>query len=167
MVLAVLIVILVLACSATQPTPDIDATIEAKIAIALTNVPTETPIPTETLVPTATPRPTPTPTPTPTPAAVFVNKWGTIGKDDGQFGKPIGVALAPDGRVYVVDEENARIQKFTSEGVFMTKWGTIGDGDGDVGGEFIFPWGIAVASDGSVYVADSGNYRIQRFSPGP
>ena len=41
-----------------------------------------------------------------------------------------------------------------------TQWGTYGTGDG----EFSWPEGIAVASDGNVYVADKNNYRIQKFT---
>jgi len=44
--------------------------------------------------------------------------------------------------------------------VFVTKWGTQGSGDG----ELILPQHLAVASDGMVYVADYGNYRIQNFT---
>ena len=43
----------------------------------------------------------------------------------------------------------------------MTKWGTQGTGDG----QFQNPYGIEVDSSGYVYVADSYNYRIQKFSP--
>jgi len=73
-VLAVLVGTLVVACSTVTPTPNIDATIEARVGQMLTKIPTETPIPTPTLVPTATPVtiltpvPTATPVPTPTPA---------------------------------------------------------------------------------------------------
>ena len=47
--------------------------------------------------------------------------------------------------------------------VFVSGWGTRGAGDG----QFIFPRSVAVASDGSVYVADASNDRIQKFSVGP
>lgn len=43
---------------------------------------------------------------------------------------------------------------------FLTKWGINGSGDG----QFIYPYGVAVDSSGNVYVGDSGNNRIQKFS---
>lgn len=46
---------------------------------------------------------------------------------------------------------------------FLLKWGTNGEGDG----EFSGPQGVVVAPDGSVYVSDCGNDRIQKFSVGP
>jgi len=49
-----------------------------------------------------------------------------------------------------------------SEGVFGSQWGTEGTGDG----KFQYPVGVAVASDGSVYIADTGNNLIQKFLPG-
>ena len=58
--------------------------------------------------------------------------------------------------------DNHRIQKFTSDGVFVSKWGTEGTDDG----EFDYPVGVAVASDGSVYVSETEGNRIQKFAPG-
>jgi DNA-binding beta-propeller fold protein YncE len=83
--------------------------------------------------------------------------------------EPPDGAVAPDGSVYVADIDNHRIQKFTSAGVFLTKWGTNGTGDGEFGPRIDDPMalGVAVAPDGSVYVADTENHRIQKFSVGP
>ena len=90
----------------------------------------------------------------------YVNQWGFYGIGDGQFDYPNGVAVDSYGYVYVVDNGNDRIQKFTSDGTFVTKWGSYGIGDG----EFDYPVGIAVDSSGYVYVADNGNDRIQKFT---
>lgn len=45
------------------------------------------------------------------------------------------------------------------EYIFVTTWGSAGSGDG----QFNFPWGVTVGDDGYVYVADTGNHRIQKF----
>jgi len=89
----------------------------------------------------------------------FVTKWGSQGSGDGQFNWPEGVAVDSSGYVYVADEWNNRIQKFTSSGGFVTKWGNYGSGDG----QFYKPRGVAVDSSGYVYVADTENHRIQKF----
>jgi len=93
-------------------------------------------------------------------AVAFVTKWGSYGSGDGQFNGPYGIAVAPDGSVYVDDAGNNRVQKFSATGTFVTKWGSTGSGDGQFNG----PYGIAAAPDGSVYVTDLGNNRVQKFS---
>jgi uncharacterized repeat protein (TIGR01451 family) len=95
------------------------------------------------------------------PDGTFLTKWGSDGSGDGQLDWPEGVAVAPDGSVYVADTDNDRIQKFTADGVFLNKWGGYGSGDG----KFRHPKGIAVDSSGYVYVADAFNDRVQKFTP--
>jgi len=77
----------------------------------------------------------------------------------GQFNSPRGVAVAPDGTVYVADIGNDRIQRFSATSQFLGTWGSKGSGDG----QFYYPRGVAVAGDGTVYVADTWNRRIQAF----
>ena len=67
------------------------------------------------------------------------------------------------GDVYVVDYGNDRLQKFTSTGAFVTLLGSGGTGEG----EFDRPEGSAVSGDGSLFVVDSRNNRIQKFFPLP
>jgi len=75
--------------------------------------------------------------------------WITAGNDDGHEAADGTVVLAAP----VVTAGN------TAEGVWATKWGTYGAGDG----QFVYPYGVAVA-DGSVYVTDFGNHRVQKFT---
>jgi len=49
-----------------------------------------------------------------------------------------------------------------SIGVLVSKWGVYGEGDG----QFNWPFRVAVASDGNIYVSDANNHRIQRFLSG-
>ena len=57
---------------------------------------------------------------------------------------------------------NHRVQKFTSDGTFLTQWGSGGSGPG----QFDWPRGIAVDGSGNVYVADTCNHRVQKFTVG-
>lgn len=97
-----------------------------------------------------------------TPDRVF----GSKGSSNGQLDTPRGLAVGPDGSIYISDSHNHRIQRFSDDGAFMSSWGSFASQDsGEApGGTFNEPWGIAVGSDGSVYVADTWNHRIQRFT---
>jgi uncharacterized protein (TIGR03663 family) len=73
--------------------------------------------------------------------------------------QPRGVALGPNGLLYVVDSGASKLFAFRPDGTVAFQWGRRGTGDG----EFNEPWGIAVAPTGEVYVADTWNHRIQMF----
>jgi sugar lactone lactonase YvrE len=93
---------------------------------------------------------------------------GINGNQPGQFQSPRDVAIAPDGTLYVADSGNHRIQHIAldDQGGFkvLKTWGSFGEGANVPGGIFNEPWGIAVGPDGSVYVADTWNHRIQKFT---
>ena len=48
--------------------------------------------------------------------------WGEPGSGPGCFNLPHGLALGPDGLLYVADRQNNRIQIFTPEGSFVNEW---------------------------------------------
>ncbi len=92
---------------------------------------------------------------------------------DGQFlrdwrmpewsaGKPTGLDVGPDGKVYAADTHYSRIVIFQPDGTLVEMFGTRGDGPG----QFRLPTDVAVAADGCLFVAEyGGNDRISKFSP--
>jgi sugar lactone lactonase YvrE len=87
--------------------------------------------------------------------------------DPVQLVEPRGVAVAPDGTVYIADSRSNRIVHISENGDFLNAWGTFGESTVDAAapaGSFREPWGVAVGPDGSVYVADTWNHRIQKFT---
>jgi len=98
-----------------------------------------------------------------------INEWGTFADGvntpigEGTFNEPWGVAVGPDGSVYVTDTWNHRIEKFSSSGRFITAWGSFGQGTAP--DAFYGPRGLAVDAKGRVYVTDTGNKRVVVFDP--
>ena len=90
--------------------------------------------------------------------------WSGNGLDT--FDRPTGVAVAPNGDVFVTDghmpnqHNSARVVKFSKDGRFIKTWGHRGAAPGD----FDEPHDIFIGgSEGHVYIADRRNNRIQVF----
>jgi sugar lactone lactonase YvrE len=71
------------------------------------------------------------------------------------------VAVDAAGNVYVVDENNDRVEKFDSNGRFLLQFGSRGSGPGQLNG----PGHVALDPQGNVIVSDEGGYRVEKFSP--
>lgn len=86
---------------------------------------------------------------------------GRRGTAEGEFNLPRDVTLAADGRLYVVDSGNFRVQVFEQDGKFVRAFGSIGRQFGN----FARPREIAVDHQGVVYVSDAAFGNMQLFNP--
>jgi sugar lactone lactonase YvrE len=110
-----------------------------------------------------------------TPGGEVVTVAGsTWGLRDGsgaeaQFYTPHGLAVGPDGAVYVADGDNHAIRKIV-EGPVGASVSTLAGGiEGPADGtgaeaQFAYPTGLAFGPDGALYVADRYNHRIRRVT---
>jgi DNA-binding beta-propeller fold protein YncE len=73
----------------------------------------------------------------------LLKSWGTPGKGEGQFHLPHSIAFDPDGKLYVADRANRRIQIFTPDGDFLGMWTGMGG-----------PNDITRGKDGNFYIAE-------------
>jgi sugar lactone lactonase YvrE len=96
---------------------------------------------------------------------------GQPGFADGQgaaarFNGPVGIAVGVHGAVYVADTYNDRIRRIAPDGTVTTLAGTGKPGMADgpaAAAAFDTPTAIAVARDGTLFVADTGNDAIRRI----
>ncbi|MEN9798062.1 MAG: hypothetical protein RL653_1758 [Pseudomonadota bacterium] len=100
---------------------------------------------------------------------------GTPGYSDGsgtvaRFRNPAGLALGPDGNLYVADAGNHCVRRVTPAGAvssFAGRCGWVGRSDGAAASAlFNSPQGVAVGQDGTVYVADSYNNAVRKVAGG-
>jgi DNA-binding beta-propeller fold protein YncE len=103
------------------------------------------------------------------PEGDVIRRWGERGSGEGQFifqgdtqdPRHVfgGVAVTHEGRIYVRDTGNDRVQEFDLEGSFVKEWGGYGTEDG----HFILGFDISDAPDGSLYVPDLGRGTLDHF----
>ena len=78
----------------------------------------------------------------------------------GAFNGTTDIAFGPNGRLFITDGYgNARVLEYTADGKRVKQWGKPGTGPG----EFRLPHSIQIDEEGTVYVADRENGRIEKF----
>ena len=88
----------------------------------------------------------------------LVRTIGSKGTGPGQFSKPTGLAVSPDGELHVSDRQtdgNHRVQVFTPQGVYIREFGA---------GQLKAPQKLQFSSDKHVLVADNFNHRVAVFN---
>jgi RHS repeat-associated protein len=93
----------------------------------------------------------------------YLGKFGSHGKENGEFEEPRGIAASPvNGNLYITDLLHDNTQIFSSTGTYVEEFGRYGTAIGQVSG----PEAVTINSTGDVYVADTGNNRIEEWQPG-
>jgi DNA-binding beta-propeller fold protein YncE len=91
----------------------------------------------------------------------YLQRIGTRGTGKGQFNLPLQAAVDAEGRLYVVDGGNFRIEVFDADGNYLSSFGSVGR----LPGQFARPKGIAIGPNDNSYVVDAAFGNIQLFNP--
>ncbi len=94
----------------------------------------------------------------------FAGTTGSPGWSNSQFAWPADAAVDSSGNVFVSDWSNHRVQKFNSAGVYQSTLGVtrvpyIVDTE-----RLNAPWGVTVATDGSIYLTERSGYRLVKLN---
>src|SRR5271166_651061 len=85
---------------------------------------------------------------------------GSSGSGNGQLNHPDNITIDASGNIWVLDEENYRVQEFTSSGAYLMQFGSYGGGNG----QFVNPYLLATDAGGNIWVADTSNHRVEKFN---
>ena len=99
------------------------------------------------------------------PNGKFIKKWGKEGSGDGEMIMFLEhLDVDSEGRVFLINN-NIRpvVQVWDSEGNYLTKFGS--EKEGSANGQLAEPEHVTVDNDGKPFIVDSGNFRIQVFTP--
>jgi class 3 adenylate cyclase/sugar lactone lactonase YvrE len=85
--------------------------------------------------------------------------------------KPHGLAIGSDGSLFIADSGNNVVRRVAPDGVITTIAGTgergsSGDGGPPTKARFFAPTAVAVAPDGSLYIADTNNHTVRMIDHG-
>jgi len=97
----------------------------------------------------------------------FLMKFGSGGSADTSFNIPYYLNFDAQGNIYVPDFRNDRVKKFTNTGTFLMSFGgntAPSDGNRPEPGKLDGPIGVAVDTNGDVYIVEYNNNRLQKFS---
>ncbi|XP_077990214.1 tripartite motif-containing protein 2-like [Glandiceps talaboti] len=89
----------------------------------------------------------------------YITTIGSYGTGPSQFKGPLHLCVSRQGRLYVPDYGNNRIQVFNQQCQFLYEFGDYGEEDGDLK----WPKSVAVDKDECLYIAEQGNHRVQKF----
>ena len=94
-------------------------------------------------------------------APALAASFGAPGTAEGQFNLPQGIAVDPEGDhdVFVADDRNHRVQRFSAAGAFEDSVGSFGSGVA----QFQNPYDVSVNHGDVLFVADNQNHRVQEF----
>lgn len=82
------------------------------------------------------------------PVGEFEFQWGNKGSGPGEFDLPHGISVDNEGRVYVADRSNRRVQVFDAAGEYLSEWKSEQLGR---------PYGVAIGPAGTAFVVDGGD----------
>lgn len=86
--------------------------------------------------------------------------WGTCGSNQGQYKEPKDIVVDSQGKMYIADAANHRIQVLDAMGQLVR---VLGAEKSEQPGQFNYPCGVGIDSSDNLYVADTWNHRIQKF----
>jgi sugar lactone lactonase YvrE len=85
----------------------------------------------------------------------IIKRWGQKGTGPGEFDGPHALAMDSQGRLFVGDRNNNRIQIFDQQGKYLTEWA-----------QFSRPSGVYIDKQDNIYVADSESESVSRNHDG-
>lgn len=101
------------------------------------------------------------------PGALAEMVWESRGDSVRPLDNPGHLTLDPDGNLWVADSRNHGFQILSPDGELLGRWGTEGSGPGQFRLQGLH-WTVGAAAfdaAGNLFVADTGNFRVQKFGP--